>query len=190
MAVHKVVTNPGIYFITFTCYNWMPLIEITKAYDLVYNWFDIMVKKGNEICGFTIMPNHIHVILYYAGGKQSLNTQIGNGKRFIAYAIVRRLISMGRSDLLKILAHAVKSKDRSRGKKHEVWMDAFDVKECRTEKFLLQKLNYIHRNPCHQRWKLAQESHLYPHSSALFYLTGKTAAYPVTNYLKYITMYS
>ena len=55
MAVHKHITNPGIYYITFTCYKWLHLIEITQAYDLVYNWFDVMVKNGNAICAFTIM---------------------------------------------------------------------------------------------------------------------------------------
>jgi len=37
MAIHQVVTRPGIYFITFTCHHWLPLIEQTKGYDLVYN---------------------------------------------------------------------------------------------------------------------------------------------------------
>jgi hypothetical protein len=27
---------------------------------------------------------------------------------------------------------------------HEVGLGKFDIKECRTEKFILQKLNYIH----------------------------------------------
>jgi REP element-mobilizing transposase RayT len=71
------MANPGIYYITFTCYKWLHLIGITQAYDLVYNWFDVMVNNGNAICAFTIMPNHVHGIVYYAGGKQSLNTQVG-----------------------------------------------------------------------------------------------------------------
>jgi hypothetical protein len=28
--------NEGVYFITFTCYNWLPLIDMVKGYDLVY----------------------------------------------------------------------------------------------------------------------------------------------------------
>jgi hypothetical protein len=57
---------------------------------------------------------------------------IGNGKRFMAYEIVRRLEQKGRDILLKKLQAEVKVKDRSRGKKHEIWIDGFDVKECRT----------------------------------------------------------
>ena len=41
MAVKQsILYSDGIYFITFTCYKWMPLIELTNSYDLVYNWFD------------------------------------------------------------------------------------------------------------------------------------------------------
>jgi hypothetical protein len=68
------------------------------------------------------------------------------------------------------------------GKKHEIWKDSFDVKECRTEKFVLQKLLYIHNNPCSGKWKLAESPELYLHSSALFYLSGKHSSYPVKDY--------
>ena len=117
------------------------------------------------------------------------STVVSNGKRFIAYEIVNRLIELKKFDILKILEQGVQPKDRSRGKKHEVWKDAFDIKECRTEKFLCQKMHYMHNNPCHPRWNLAAEPHLYYHSSASQYRNGKVSAYPVTDYLKFITMY-
>jgi REP element-mobilizing transposase RayT len=83
MPVHKQVTNAGIYFITFTNYQWLWLLEKTKGYDLVYKWFDVLSTKQHAINGFVIMPNHLHLLLYYAGGGQSLNTIVGNGKRFM-----------------------------------------------------------------------------------------------------------
>jgi hypothetical protein len=39
MPVHTPVKKRGVYFITFTRVNRHPLIEFTKAYDLVYNFF-------------------------------------------------------------------------------------------------------------------------------------------------------
>lgn len=33
----KIMESEGIYFITFTCHEWLPLLELTKGYDLVYN---------------------------------------------------------------------------------------------------------------------------------------------------------
>ncbi len=76
------------------------------------------------------------------------NKIIGNGKRFLAYEIVKRLKETGNHIILKQLSEAVEVTDKKRGKLHEVFEDSFDIKECMTEKFIRQKLNYIHLNPC------------------------------------------
>jgi hypothetical protein len=47
----------GIFSITFTCTNWLPLIETVKGYDIVYSWFDYLKSKGHYIGGYVIMPN-------------------------------------------------------------------------------------------------------------------------------------
>lgn len=91
MAVRTPVTKPGLYFITFTCYRWLSLIGITDSYDAVYKWFDYLQSQGHSVSGYVIMPNHLHVLLYYAGGDTTLNKVIGNAKRFLAYDLVRRL---------------------------------------------------------------------------------------------------
>jgi len=46
----------GIYFITFTCQDWLPLFEITNSYDTVYKWFDCLKPKGHLVKGYVIMP--------------------------------------------------------------------------------------------------------------------------------------
>jgi len=168
MSIHTPVTKTGIYFITFTCYQWLHLIELTNGYNLVYNWFNILETKAHSITGYVIMPNHLHLLLYNIYTGVSLNTIIGNGKRFMAYDIIDSLELQHENSLLTKLELAVSSTDRKRGKKHEVWEESFDIKECRTEKFILQKLNYIHNNPCSGKWKLADNPIHYLHSSDLF----------------------
>lgn len=184
--MHRPTDQPGIYFITFTCYRWLPLIEQTNSYDLVYNWFDILRKQGHCITAYVIMPNHLHCLLYFNAGEQSLNTMIGNGKRFMAYEIVNRLKAAGSGKLLVELQRAVKEADHSRGKKHEVWKRGFDIKECRTEQFIMQKLVYIHNNPCAGKWKLAEDILRYPYSSASFYISGKNGKYEVRDYREFM----
>ncbi len=186
MAIHKPVTAPGIYFITFTCYRWLSLIEFVDGYDIVYKWFDVITAKGHSITGYVIMPNHIHLLLHYAGGHSSLNRVIGNGKRFMAYEIIKRLERLKKQELLTMLQLAVSSLERNRGKKHEVWEDSVDIKSCRTEKFILQKLHYTHNNPCSGKWKLADNPLHYQHSSASFYISGKRGNYPVRDYRDFI----
>ena len=100
----------------------------------------------------------------------------------MAYGIVKKLKQKNEDQLLGILSLVVESKDRSRGKKHEVWKAGFDVKECRTEKFLLQKLNYIDDNPDKGKWMLAKDNEAYIHSSCLYYFNSKQRHCEVKHY--------
>ena len=69
---------------------------------------------------------------------------------------------------------------------HEVWISSFDVKECRTEKFILQKLIYIHENPVRGKWKLCNTSLDYLRSSARFYLNGTQWLLEVKDYRDFV----
>ena len=58
---------------------------------------------------------------------------------------------------------------------------SFDWKECRGNKFINQKLDYIHANPCRGTWNLVKEETEYTHSSAKYYETGE-GIYVITKY--------
>lgn len=180
----KIAEPQGTYFISFTCLNWLPLIQITDAYDSVYNWFDNLTKRGHYILGYVIMPNHVHVLLSFKNTGQSINTIVGNGKRFMAYEIIKRLKAQGETKLLTNLELAVSAKDKLQNKKHLVWKYSFDWKDCTSNTFIEQKLNYIHLNPCQGKWNLSSTPEDYEHSSAKFYFSGVQGVYPVTNYLQ------
>ena len=172
-------------FITFTCYKWRQLIELTNGYDLVYKWFDYLKSKDHLVTGYAPIaigvPNHNQVLIYFSRTDKSVNKIVGDGKTFMAYEIIKRLKEKGREGILSRLQNAVEAKDKQRGKKHEVWEDSFDSKICRTEKFINQKLAYMHANPCSGKWNLAPTPIDYEHSSARFYISSRHAAYRVTN---------
>ena len=157
------------YFCTFTCLHWLPLFSITNLYDEIYRWFNILLHYNHKIVAFVIMPNHLHVLMYVGNEKQSINNILSNGKRFFAYEIVKRLKNLNRNDILLILENSVTPEERERKKKHRVFERSSDIKACVTEKFLLQKLDYIHCNPISKKWHLAAIPEEYPHSSAAFY---------------------
>ena len=93
-----------MFFITFTCHNWLPLIDKVSGYNIIYNWFDHLKEKGHFINGYVIMPNHIHLLVSFINAKQSINTIIGNGKRFMAYEIIKRLEANNEAELLQKLS--------------------------------------------------------------------------------------
>jgi len=147
--------------------------------------FNYLKEKGHYITGYVPiaigMPNHIHSLIAFSKTEKNINKIIGNGKRFLAYEIIKRLKHTSNISILNQLAEAVEITDRKRGKLHEVFEDSFDIKECTTQKFINQKLNYIHNNPCSGKWMLADCPQNYLHSSAKFYFIGKHGIFPVTH---------
>ena len=63
-----------------------------------------------------------------------------------------------------------------------MWEDSFDWKECNSTAFIMQKIDYMHNNPCTGKWQLAVNAIEYIHSSAKFYLSGQQGIYPVLNF--------
>jgi REP element-mobilizing transposase RayT len=183
VSVRRAITEKdGLYFITITCAQWIHLFEITQGYDVVYNWFDHLKSKGRLVCGYVIMPNHLHALLAFRNTGQSINNIVGNGKRFMAYDLIARLKERQEHAILTRLASLVNETDRSKGQLHEAFEPSFDWKECFTEKFTTQKLNYIHENPCRGAWNLATNPYDYEHSSAKFYMLHQQGRYEVTHY--------
>ena len=184
MSVRKQIPDSeGVYFITFTCYNWLPLFESVDAYNEVYKQFDMLKSEGHYIVGYVIMPNHVHALIAFKRTVKNINRRIGTMKRFLAYELVHRLDKAGKTDILQVLKNGVDNTDRQKGKLHEVFEPSFDCKECYDEKMILQKLNYIHANPYKGVWQLVESAVEYMHSSARFYIAGEQGIYPLTHYM-------
>jgi len=162
----------SFYFISFTCYEWLHLFEEASAYDAVYKWFDYLHAKTMFVTGYVIMPNHLHVLLYFPEMPKSLNTIIGNAKRFMAYEIIKKLEEKRAHKLLDHLHNCVKKREQKKGQIHKVFDESFDAKDCYSMDFIFQKLDYIHHNPVRKKWELVSDFTDYDHSSASFYEKG------------------
>ena len=180
MPVRRTIPySSGTFFITFTCKNWIPIIELSKGYDIVYHWLALLREKGHKINGFVIMPNHVHVLITFKDSSANINTIVGNGKRFMAYAFVKRFKEQNKCNILKRLHESVDPERKQKNKLHDIWEYSFDWKNCVADWFKYQKLHYIHANPCSGKWQLASTPEKYLHSSASFYANGEEGVFPV-----------
>lgn len=159
----------AIYFVTFTCHQWISLFEITQLYDNLYQWLNILNKQQIKVLAYVFMPNHLHCMIYLPKDAPELYKIISNAKRFMAYEIVKRLEQADKVDLLERLEKGVRAKESKNGKLHQVFKESYDAKECFNESFIRQKLEYIHKNPLSGKWNLANDYLSYPYSSARFY---------------------
>ena len=182
MPTHqKHLEKKAIYFVTFTCYKWLPLFKKSDAYNQVYQWFSY-IKEEVKILGYVIMRNHLHVLLYLNSKERTLNKIVAEGKRFMAYYMVKQLKAKKEDQLLKTLQGGVSIKQQEKGKKHRVFRLSFDAKQCYSEEKILHVLDYMHENPVSKKWSLVSDYVDYKHSSASFYLLNKPGPFPVTHY--------
>lgn len=79
--------------------------------------FNILINKQSEIEAFVIMPNHLHLLIF-VNETDNINTLLANGKRFLAYEIVKRLEAQQQYEILRQLELAVTAKKKQRNKKH------------------------------------------------------------------------
>jgi hypothetical protein len=185
MPVRKAITEKdGVYFITITCARWLPLFKLTDGYDIVYNWFNYLKQNHHYIISYLIMPDHLHALIAFRNGEKSVNTIVGNGKRFMAYEIINRLKQQGKTAMLQQMKEWANHTDKQRNKQHEIFESSFDWKECRTNKFIEQKINYVHFNPCKSKPKLAMNPEEYMHSSAGFYINNTQGVYEVMSFME------
>jgi REP element-mobilizing transposase RayT len=166
----KVFIANEIYFITFTILNWTNIFINDKYCNFVYKWFDYMKKYyGNKINGYVIMPSHIHLLIKITDKSPKLSTLIMNSKRFLAYQIVKELRKDNYFYKLKLFKNKASTID---GAHHKCFMNRYDSLIIQSHKMFLQKLNYIHNNPCSEYWGLAERQEDYKHSSASNYICG------------------
>jgi REP element-mobilizing transposase RayT len=166
--------NERTWFISFTCFDWIPLFEITNSYYLVYNWLNLIGDKYQiKTLAFVVMPNHLHLMLELPESVTNLNTIVSNGKRFFAYDLIELLRDQKQQEIIDRLSAACTEKEKAKGQKHKAFQPSFDAKPIYTLKFLHQKLDYIHHNPVSGKCNLCNEITDYPNSSAAFYFDGK-----------------
>ena len=182
MSTHKAhFEKDTFYFITLTCYKWLNLFEVSDIYDYFPFWFKKLKDKHVHLCGYVIMPNHLHLIIYLENTAEHLNTIFSESKRFLAYEIVKRLKETDQNDLLNILRDGVQENEKIKGKKHQVFRLSFDAKPV-DEVQVANILDYIHHNPVSGKWTLVEDFALYPHSSADFYENGGEPKFGLIDY--------
>lgn len=152
MGVKKIHAESNcLYYITFTCQYWLSLFQLAEAYDTVYKWFDVITQKGFKIVSFVIMPNHIHLVILTPMEGETVNRLVGNGKRFMAYEIIKRLNDKKENTVLERLKNAVTVSEKARGKLHKVFRESFDASSdfgCCTSG--LVTVNPCNCTPCHK----------------------------------------
>lgn len=134
------------------------------------------IKCHIQIHGFVIMPNHFHLLL--TGEEQKFVSQfMGTLKQYSARQIINWCTQNREIKLLKIFSSS--AKEAKQNHKYKVWQSRFHNIVITEYKDFLIKLNYIHKNPLQDRWRLCENAEDYYYSSARYYFRGEDVGIPI-----------
>ena len=156
----RIHIDGSAYYITNVIYGRLPIfIRSSFIIPLIDSLNFYRYQHQFRLIGYVFMPDHIHLILWPE--KESF---VGNFmrdfKRFTSGRICRQASLESKNDWVEAFEKVGKQTSRA---EYKVWQDSFWEEVVFTEKFLYQKLDYIHMNPV--RAGLVDEPQKYPYSS-------------------------
>lgn len=153
------------HFITSTIINWLPVFTTAACCDiLVASLAYCREQKGLRVYAWVILDNHFHAIV----AAPELPRVLVDLKRHTAKHLLAQLEREGRVWLLTQLGlRRARHKPESG---HQVWQEGYHPQSVATDEMMVQKLEYIHRNPV-KRGLVAEPEH-WVHSSAHVWLPG------------------
>ena len=169
MDRYRLTDGVYVYFVTFTVIDWLPVFINPEATRIVVDSMQYSIKeRGLRINAYVIMPNHLHMIVFdRMFDNDRLQQTLGNLRKFTG----RKLADYIENNLSPSLSSIIRRKnleDRDR----QVWQPGWHAEGLLSEKFWIQKMNYIHENPVRKGYVQLPEHWRY--SSAGFWMMGET----------------
>jgi REP element-mobilizing transposase RayT len=147
-GVKQNLKSDKAYFITMTVVGWVDVFTRKNHRDAIIESLKYCQKeKGLIIFAYVIMSNHIHMIIDTAG-EIPLKDIIRDFKKFTSKKILQQIQNEPESRrewMLKIFTD--EAEQSKKHKSYKFWQVGNHAIEVFTEKFVWDKINYIHENP-------------------------------------------
>lgn len=156
---YRIFKGDEPYFITFTIVDWIKVLLDDSFKMIIVDSIKYYQKnKGLNIYAYCIMPNHVHLIAQSVSDF-SISEILRDLKKFTASAIIKKLEiekPEGYEEILEKFKEA--GKHLKRITNYKVWQDGNQAKLLYSNRFMLEKMAYIHSNPveyglCDVSWK-------------------------------------
>ncbi len=160
MTLRRFQVQGHVYYITTVVYRRLPVfVRPSFVIPLLDSLNFYRYQHCFKLLGYVIMPDHIHLVIWPCGSS-CVPDIMRDFKKFVAVRIVRQARVEDIQPWVSAFQQAGQETKRS---KNKVWQDSYWDVNVYTERFLRQKLNYVHRNPV--RAGLAKEPGAYAYSS-------------------------
>ncbi|MCE1202976.1 MAG: transposase [Bacteroidia bacterium] len=169
----KFLNPEGVYFVSFSVVKWLPVFENRAYVDILIDTLHFSQQyKGLEIFAYCIMPDHLHLV-FRSKAEQKPGLLLGDFKRFTSKKIVRSIMEHHESSQREYYLDQfiLAGRRSSNVEKYQFWNHTNHPVELWSNKFIKQKINYVHNNPV--KAGLVEKPEDYLLSSAIDYAGGK-----------------
>ena len=159
---YQITDQQGFYFLTFQVIDWVDIFTRQVYRDIIIDSLKYCRKaKGLRVWAYVIMSNHVHTILSCEGG--NLSDVIRDFKRHTATTILKTIenskIESRRDWILQ--RFEIAASRQKRNSQYQFWTHKNHAIILISEKFVRQKMGYIHRNPVKAGWVVHAHDWLY-----------------------------
>ena len=168
---HNIKKNTS-YYLTLTVVGWVDVFTRQSHKDALIESLRYCIKnKGLNVYAYCLMTNHLHMVVNCNEPFQ-LKDVIRDFKRHTVKTIINQIINKPESRREWMLREFAEAGDKNaRNKTYKFWKSGNHAIELFTEKFVWEKINYIHNNPVKEKFVKNPQQWLY--SSASNYWFGK-----------------
>ena len=171
---YKVYEKEGIYFITSTIVEWMPVFTNKIYFDILVSSLNFCAEqKELKIFSWVILDNHFYLVCRAS----ELSKTVQSLKRHTAKQILEQLETDNKKWMLNLFSYY--KKRHKHQSEHQVWQEGFFPKLVISDDMLTQKIEYLHYNPVKRGYVENPEDWL--HSSARYFSTGEASLVKMTS---------
>jgi REP element-mobilizing transposase RayT len=176
---YQISEQDELHYVTFQIVRWVDIFTRQVYRDIVIDSLKFCRQhKGLEIYAFVIMSNHIHLLM--RSQEARLSDTIREFKSFTAKKILEAIHTESESRrewMLNLFEFS--ARQHKRNEKYQIWTHENHAEIIYSNKFIDQKINYIHENPV--RAGIVERAEDYLYSSAKNYagLQGVLEIIPV-----------
>lgn len=164
---HTIKKNTS-YYLTLTIVGWIDVFTRENHKNAIIESLRYCIKtKGLNVYAYCLMTNHLHLIVN-CNEPNNLSDVIRDFKRHTVKAIIRQITNEPESRREWMLQLFEDEADKTkRNKIYKFWQTGNHAIELYSEKFVWEKINYIHNNPVKEKY--VKEPYEWIYSSASNY---------------------
>jgi putative transposase len=171
MKTYRIVEGIAAYFVTFTVVEWLPVFKEEAAFKIVIDSLNFSIEnKHLGVNAYVIMPDHMHAIIFDKNfDNERLKHTLNDLRKFTG----RQLLDYTDTNLPEAFGRTFR--EHAKGdRERKFWQSTIHAEGIYSEKFHLQKFNYIHLNPV--RKGLVSTVEDWRFSSARYWLNNSVGA--------------